>query len=249
MAEDTPGSTSSPVDVGEYCRRVEDHLTRVNGGHLVRVVGPGFQMVRAWAEEGIPLSAVFRGIELKAERHRAGRSRRPLRIEFCEADVRDVYDGWRRAIGLPARVVAEATEGDEAAPAEARRPSLSRHLERAADRLVRAAGRLEQPEALRNRIARVLDEVVAIREAARKARGQARHELAARLGDLDAELASAARISTPPEVIARLERDAESELAPFRTRLAGDAWNRSMTRTVDRLLRDRYGLPLLELPG
>ena len=89
------------VDVGDYCRQVEDHLTRVNAGHLVRIVGPGFELVRQWAEEGMPLSVVFRGIDLRAERHRAGKSRRPLRIEFCEADVRDLFDGWRRAVGLP----------------------------------------------------------------------------------------------------------------------------------------------------
>jgi hypothetical protein len=71
---------SDLVDVAEYCRRVEDHLTRVNAGHLVRIVGPGFELVRGWAEAGVPLSVVFRGIELKAERHREGASTRPLRI-------------------------------------------------------------------------------------------------------------------------------------------------------------------------
>jgi len=85
------------AEVGEYCRQVEDYLTRVNGGHLVRVVGPGFELVRTWALEAIPLSVVFRGIELKAERHRSGSAARPLRIEFCEPDVRALYDDWRRA--------------------------------------------------------------------------------------------------------------------------------------------------------
>ena len=75
------------ADVADYCRQVEAHLTRINGGHLVRVVGPGFALVKQWADEGIPLSVVFRGIELKAERHAAGASKRPLSIEFCEADV------------------------------------------------------------------------------------------------------------------------------------------------------------------
>src|SRR3954464_963633 len=88
------------ADVGEYCRRVEDHLTRASGGHLVRIVGPGFEIVRQWAIEGVPLSVVYRGIDLKAERHRAGQAARPLRIEFCEADVRAIYDDWGRAVGL-----------------------------------------------------------------------------------------------------------------------------------------------------
>src|SRR5262249_17394442 len=103
----------TPEDVGDYCRQVEQHLTRVNGGHLVRVVGPGFDRVRRWAEEGIPLTVVFRGIELKAERHRLGVSRRPLRIEFCDADVRETFDNWRRSIG-----VAAIESGDVPEPAE-----------------------------------------------------------------------------------------------------------------------------------
>ena len=58
-------------DVGQYCRDIEAHLTRVNGGHLVRIVGPGFALVREWYQDGIPLSVVLRGIEAKASRHDA----------------------------------------------------------------------------------------------------------------------------------------------------------------------------------
>jgi hypothetical protein len=60
------GESATAGDLGEYCRRVEDHLTRVNAGHLVRIVGPGFALVRQWADAGVPLSVVYRGIDLKA---------------------------------------------------------------------------------------------------------------------------------------------------------------------------------------
>jgi hypothetical protein len=241
----------SEVDLGEYCRRVEDHLTKINGGHLVRIVGPGFQLVRGWAEAGMPLTVVFRGMELKAERHKSGTSRRPLRIEFCQGDVRDVYEGWRRAVGLHALDVASATAeaDDDAGPApvvESKRPSLSKHLERAAERLVRAAGQLELPDAFRDEIARVLDVAASLREEARKARGEARDALQARLPALDAALIEAARVHTPGDVLHELTRTAEEELAPFRARLPGDAWARSMTLTVNGLLRQRYGLPGLD---
>ena len=42
---DIPGG--GEVDLGEYCRRVEAYLTQVNGGHIVRIVGPGFREVAA----------------------------------------------------------------------------------------------------------------------------------------------------------------------------------------------------------
>ena len=104
----------SAEEIGEYCRRVEDHLTRANAGHLVRIVGPGFELVRQWAIAGVPLSIVCRGIDDKAERHREGKATRPLRIEFCEGDIRVLYDRWRRAIGLRfEEVTEEGPEGTE----------------------------------------------------------------------------------------------------------------------------------------
>jgi hypothetical protein len=44
-----------------------------------------------------------------------------------------------------------------------------------------------------------------------------------------------------------LRAEAAADLAPFRARLAADAWDRSMNVTIDRLLRDRFGLPTLQL--
>ena len=241
------------VDVGEYCRRVEEYLTRVNGGHLVRIVGPGFQLVRAWADEGVPLTVVFRGIELKAERHKAGASRRPLRIEFCDNDVRDVFEGWRRAVGLhaPSALTHAEPSGapDADAPAEAKRPSLGRHLERAAERLVRASGRLDLADAFRAGIADVLERVAALRERARNARGEVRVDIEHQLAPLDAALMAVAREHTDAATLAELARSAADDLAPFRSRLPGPAWDRSVSLTVDRLLRERYGLPTIDPHG
>jgi hypothetical protein len=245
------------VDVGEYCRVVEDHLTRVNGGHLVRIVGPGFELVRQWAESGIPTSVVFRGIDLKAERHHTGRAKRPLRIEFCEADVREVYGNWRRAIGLPADEGRNgddsadgqpegANEGGESGPDDRDRRgkrSLTRDLDRAVDRLTRAIGRHDIPDALRSPLDGWLQALVDLRDAAKKARGAARQELERRVGALDAEVTATLRSVAPEPVLAEVRREAESELAGYRGRLSPDAWHRAVAANSDRLLRERYALP------
>lgn len=237
------------IDIGDYCRQVEAHLTRVNGGHLVRIVGPGFMLVRQWAEDGVPLSAVFRGIEQKAERHKAGAARRPLRIEFCEADVRDVFETWRRAIGV---VSSSSEAGASVATSEVDRGSGSgrrhttRALERAIDRLVATAGRLEWPESFRSDINGVLDRLVALRDAVKGTRGVARDELLARLPDLDQTMMSAARAAMPGERYAALREEAASDLAPFRSRLAADAWEQAIDVTADRAVRAFFGLPDLE---
>jgi hypothetical protein len=243
-------------DVGQYCRAIEAHLTRGNGGHLVRIVGPSFALVRQWYEDGIPLSVVMRGIDAKVERHRAGQARRPLRIEFCEPDVRHVFEHWRRAVGLalprPTATPdeADAGTGDGASTADEprRRPSLTKHLDRGIDRLSRAAGRVDLPEPLRDACARILGDLTAMRAEAPSARGAAaRAQSAERLAALDAELAQVVVSSAPEAARDEVRREAERELHAFRDRLPPAHWDRSVVAGMDRLLRDRFGVPTLEL--
>jgi hypothetical protein len=251
------------VDVGEYCRIVEDHLTRVNGGHLVRIVGPAFELVRQWAESGIPASVVFRGIDRKAERHRLGRAKRPLRLEFCEADVREVYRHWRRAVGLfgideagngrSDREDGGTDAGDAVTragePEGRRRPSLTRHLDRAIERFSRAMARVDMPEDLRAALEPLLQELVDARAAAGKARGDARDEIVRRLHSIDERLSGALRSFAPAEARETTRLEAEAELAAYRSRLSVAAWPRAVSANADRLLRDRYGLPTLTGTG
>jgi hypothetical protein len=229
----------------EYCREIEDHLTRVNGGHLVRIVGVGFETVRQWADAGIPLSVVLRGIELKADRHRLGSSTRPLRIEFCDADVRDLFREWRRAVGIPRETTADGSDTPDAAAEK--RPSLPKHLDRAIDRLSRVAGRLELPEPLLAEVAAMLQDLTALRESAKGARGAAKETAMQQLGPLDERLMAAARTAASADLWARFEAQASEDLRAYRDRLAGEAWQRAVATTAVRLARDHFGLPTLTL--
>src|SRR3989304_1332087 len=101
------------MDPAEYCREIEAYLCGKNEGHLVRIVGPAFEKVCGWAQQGVPLKGACRGIDRYCERYYAkGPKRRPVRIEFCEADILDAFDDWRRAVG-----VTSATGGAPSAPA------------------------------------------------------------------------------------------------------------------------------------
>ena len=61
----------------------------------------------------------MRGIDRYFERYYAkGPRRRPVRVEFCEADVLDVFDEWRRAVGVTAMP-------RDASTSEAARPRAS----------------------------------------------------------------------------------------------------------------------------
>jgi hypothetical protein len=225
--------------VDEYCREIETYLCRKNDGHLIRVVGPSFDLVSAWAAQGIPLKIAFSGIDRYFERYyRKGPRRRPVRIDFCEADVLDVFDEWRRALGLTGQ-----TTLDSRLPTT--RSSLPAHLERAVLRLTQARAGGSLGPAFDEVIDRVARELDAARAEARGVRGDARQALLNRLIALDAELVQQAGATLDEPARASLARDAEEELAGFRAAMAPDAFTRARDAAIDRLIRERFGLPTI----
>src|SRR3990167_967024 len=118
------------MDPAEYCREIEAYLCRRNEGHLVRIVGPAFEQVCGWAAKGVPLKIAFRGIDKYCERYYAkGPKRRPVRIEFCEADILDLFDQWRRSVGVGAAASAAGISGDDGGKEGRPRAALPAHPE------------------------------------------------------------------------------------------------------------------------
>jgi hypothetical protein len=229
----------------DYCRQIESYLCQKNGGHLVRIVGPAFETVRGWAEQGVPLKVAFRGIDRCIERASAkGGRRRPLRIEFCEADVLDAFDDWRRAIGAGASHVAEAGASAEEWGGTSRKGSLAAHVERSLSRLlVVKTGR--QDPAFDATIARVTGELDELAAGAKGARGEAKARAIARLAELDAELLAAARAGVSNDMAAALQREADAELAGFASRMPPASLERTRQLAFERQLREALNLPVL----
>lgn len=230
----------------DYCREIEAYLCRKNDGHLIRIVGPAFELVCAWAERGIPLAIAFRGIDRTFERYyRKGPRRRPVRIEFCEADVLDVFDEWRRAVGIPHEAGdggASAEQGSGEEPLR-RQGSLPAHLDRVVARLT--ALRAGETRHLDDTLEAIVRELDTWRARAKTLRGETRERLLDRLRDLDRLLLTAARTACDPPTLQQLERDADAELAPFRTRLPPDAYEQARRVCLERIIRERYGLPVV----
>ena len=242
-----PGDVGEFKDIGEYCRAIETYLCRRNDGHLVRVVGPAFDCVCAWAARGVPLRVAYRGIDRSVERAQAkGTRRRPLRVEFCDADVMDVFDEWRRAVGIPASAAGtgDGVEGDEGEAAR-RHASLAAHLDRVVARLtaLRASGGLELGEV----VDPVVSELDGVRAGAKGLRGEARRRLLDRLRALDVQLLEATRSRVDAPTLAALGAEAEAELAAFRDRMPAAAYAGAREACLDRLLRDRFKLPVVAL--
>ena len=236
---------TQPVD--EYCREIETYLCRKNDGHLIRVVGPSFEVVSGWADRGVPLKVAFSGIDRYFERYyRKGARRRPVKIDFCDADVLDVFDEWKRATGVVMASEDSAAIGNR--QSTIRNPqsgSLPAHLERVVLRLTsaRASGTLgDEFDALIDRASAELD---AARAKAGGLRGIARQTLLDRLAALDAEVVRQARSSLDETTRASLVREAESELAGFRAGMTAEAFARALEAAIDRLVRERARLPTI----
>ncbi len=236
------------IEPEQYCRDIEAYLCRKNDGHLIRIVGPVFEQVSGWAQQAIPLSIVCAGIDRFFERYyRKGPRRRPVRVEFCEADVLDAFDDWRRAVGVPRPSPAERVDGESDAatslPAGRRRVSLTGHIEHVIARLtaLRASGRL--PGAVQNAVEQAVRELDILQGDAHRARGAARETVTARLEAMSGALMMAALDGLEADARAAVTREARDALEPFRDRMTPDAYRRASAAAVERQVRDRLGLP------
>jgi hypothetical protein len=230
----------------DYCRAVEAYLCQKNGGHLVRIVGPAFEKVRGWAAQGVPLKVAFRGIDRCCERAaRRGGRRRPMRIEFCEADVLDAFDNWRRAIGATATQVSETGEpSGEWAAATPRKGSLAAHIQRCVSRLLAPKGSAADA-AYDEAVAVVTRELDELATRARQARGDSRAAIIERLKELDRLLLAAARNGVDAQAASALQAEADGELAGLAARMPPEALARARQLAFERLLREVRNLPVL----
>lgn len=230
-------------DRGAYCRAVETYLCRKNGGHLIRIVGPAFEQVCGWAARGIALTIVCRGIDRYFERYYAkGSRRRPARVEFCEADVLDAFDEWRRAVGVGAVALADDTSEDDGV-AVRKRASLPAHLDRVVARLT--ALRSGGDRSLNTVVDELVREVDTLRGGARGLRGMARDAVLEQLVMLDQRLLTAARADCDASTLDEVAREADNMLAAFRDRMSVEVYAQSQRACIDRLIRERLRLPIV----
>ncbi|HYB95787.1 MAG TPA: hypothetical protein VEC39_12480 [Vicinamibacterales bacterium] len=236
------------VDVESYCRELEAYLCRKNDGHLIRITGPAFEQVQSWAHQGVPLKIAEAGIDRYFERYyRKGPRRRPVRIEFCEADVLDAFDDWRRAVGVT-RIVEDSPGGpavEEPAPVSPRRRSLAAQIEAAINRLTILRGSTQAGPRLDAALDSAVRALDALQSEAGRARGDARDALLQRLAKIDGELVRACAATLDESQRRSFEQQADLELLPFRERMAAEAYAASRQSALDRLVREHFGLPTL----
>jgi hypothetical protein len=228
-----------------YCRDVESYLCRKNDGHLVRIVGPAFDLVCTWADRNVPLSIIKRAIDRAFERyHSKGQKRRPFRIEFCEEDVLEMFDAWCRAVGVSDTSLIEL---GNCSTRERRAPSLVRHLDRIISDLISGRNGSIYPQKLTVLTDQIIETLDSFRSNAKTVRGEARQRIFEQLALFDQELTSAVRTYSDSSLRKNLYIDAENDLSAFRDRMPKEEFQRAVEAGTDRLLRDHFKLPRISL--
>jgi hypothetical protein len=236
------GEKQTTVTESEYCREVESYLCRKNDGHLIRIVGPSFERVCGWAAQGIPFKIACQGIDSYFVRYYAkGTRRRPVQIDFCENDILDAYDAWRRAVGVRLPGV-EPTSAE--AQVKRRKRSLPEHLDRLCEQATnRRAGMTPPPPEFDAVLETITVEAAAFRDMPGPIRGETRERVTARLAELDRMMLDAARVLVDAAAVDGMRSEAAEQLRPFRDRMPAEAYQRAVASAVDRLLRNREQLP------
>jgi hypothetical protein len=230
------------VTVDEYCRHIEAYLCRKNDGHLIRIVGPSFERVCSWSEQGVPFKIACQGIDRYFERYYAKATRRrPVQIDFCEHDVLDAFDAWRRAVG-----VESDKSGSERGEQPANRRSLPRHLDRVSEMIAARRSRAgRQSPMLDTALDAAAAAIAEFRGRHGPLRGEVRDEITSRLEELDRAVLRAARECADPVLLEGMRGEAAEQLRSFRQRMAQAAYDRALDAAVDRLLREHDRLPTI----
>jgi hypothetical protein len=165
-----------------------------------------------------------------------------VHIDFCEADVLDAFDAWRRAVG----VRLPGSDGDNSS--RKRNAGMREHLDGVLERIT---GRLTSARPLGGHLKGVLetiaDEVASFAKLAEPVRGEARTRVRARLAELDRLMLDAVRGDADPGSFPEIQREAQEELAPFRERMDAEAFRRALDLAIGRLLREHEKLPVLTI--
>jgi hypothetical protein len=232
------------MNAQEYCREIEAYLCRKNDGHLIRIVGPAFERVCGWATRGIPFKIACQGIDRYFIRYYAkGPRRRPVQIDFCEADVFDAFDAWRRAVGV--RLPGAEARGEET-QVKLRKKSLPDHLDRVCEKVTaRRAAMTPPPAEFDAVLEHIFTDAAALRDLSGPIRGDARDRALTRLAELDRMMLDAARALASPAVLEGFRSEAIEQLLPFRDRMPADAYQRAIESAVDRLVREHESLPIV----
>jgi len=218
-----------------YFTEIEEHFCK-RRGTLMTVSPIDWALMEIWKDAGISLEAVFRGIDATFDKwdRRARKTRKVNGLGFCAQEVLAAAEGLKdAAVGSP--VAKQAAPGLEHA---------------AVAGFLRAnAGQLEQ-STLPGTVAVIARESAStlLNLASEVERGSVPMEdLERRLTVIEEKLIAALVAATPDEALYQVRREADRDLAPYRSKMTAPQIAQLQKQYVQKRLLEQYQVPRLSL--
>ena len=227
-----------------YFTEIEEHFWKKRGAHLL--VSPlDWAIMETWQKAGVPLEAALKGIDRAFESYQ--RSRRgvgkPLKsLAYCTDAVLEATEEQKEAAaGAQPRARAEAKEAFA-------RPELRTYLQRNADLLRKAAGRLESTQKSLCEFLGEAAEKLGGAETLLEAPGELDLEdLERRLTILDEKIHAALLTHASEELMLKIRREVDSQLAGYRRKMKAEQLALVEKQYSQKRLLDEYRIPRLSL--
>jgi len=225
-----------------YFTEIEERFSRRRGSVLL-LSTLDWALIESWREAGVPLEAVLRGIDSAFDRHeeRSARAKGSLRkvngLAWCA-----------QAVMTAAEEMVEAATGAAShtkPPAQSsgfEKERVASYLNRNADVVMAAAGKSANGPLLA--IAKRLRELAA---RMRESDAMPLEDLDRTLTVLEERMVDAVRAATSEDELIAIRRQADAELAPFRSRMGTVQIRQVQQQFLTRKLLQTRSLPKLSL--
>ena len=228
-----------------YFTEIEEYFWKKRGAHLL--VSPlDWAIMEAWQKAGVPLEAVLKGIDKAFESYQRSRrgAGKPLKsLAYCTDAVLEAAEEQ-----LEAAAGSGPKSGRAAAAETFSREEIETYFAKNMEKLLQAAGknsaRLPEMAARLTEIARSLEGSASLLEVPGK---MDLEDLERRLTILDDKMHAALTSHAPEEMMLKIRREVDRQLAPYRRKMKADQLALIERQYVQKRLLEEFDLPRLSL--
>ncbi len=228
-----------------YFTEIEEYFWKKRGAHLL--VSPlDWAIMEAWQKAGVPLEAVLKGIDKAFESYQRSRrgAGKPLKsLAYCTDAVLEAAEEQQEA------AAGSGPKSGRAAAAETfSREEMKTYFTKNMEKLLQAATKnsatLPEMAARLTEIARSLEGSASLLEVPGK---MDLEDLERRLTILDDKMHAALTSHAPEEMMLKIRREVDRQLAPYRRKMKADQLALIERQYVQKRLLEEFGLPRLSL--
>jgi len=228
-----------------YFTEIEEYFWKKRGAHLL--VSPlDWAIMEAWQKAGVPLEAVLKGIDKAFEsyqRSRRGAGKALKSLAYCtDAVLEAAVEQQESAAGSGPKSGRAAAA--EVFSREEIKTYFAKNMEKLSQEAAKNSPRLPEIAARLTEIAKSLDANVTLLDVPGKLDLE---DLERRLTILDDKLHAALTSHAPEEMMLKIRREVDGQLAAYRRKMKADQLALIEKQYVQKRLLEEFGLPRLSL--